>query len=153
MLVLSVEGRDMGRLIVGHTDPTRALSYGGEPDWNPTLPQLKPLLATANRVVTSSSMKAIYYFGRYDYEISQTSVQESATHAEFGIDERTGRHAISTPQSIVKVLDMPEPTLIVLETRSVGRSGGVSTPTMSVITQRCTSVPLPREVSVLAWRC
>jgi hypothetical protein len=153
MLVFSMEGQGMVKLVLRRADPVTALSYGGEPDWRVVLPTLQPLVTGADRVVTSNAMKSLYYFNRYDFELSASIVEETDTGAEFGMDRRTGRRVFGAPQSAARVLAMPGTTLVIMETRTVGDLGGASTATMAVITDRCAPVPLPREVPILAWTC
>ena len=49
-------------------------------------------------------MHAVYYFGRYDYQISRYRVTETDTGSEFGRDPRTGRYVISTVDSLRLIL-------------------------------------------------
>ena len=153
VLVFSVEGQGLVKLVLGRTDPGSALSYGGEPDWRSVLPALQPLVTSADRVVTSNAMKSLYYFNRYDFELSASIVEETDTATEFGMDRRTGRRVFGTPESAARVLAMPGTTLVIMETRTVGDLGGASAATMAVITDRCAPVPLPRDVPILAWSC
>jgi len=98
-------------------------------------------------------MKSLYYFNRYDFELSASIVEETDTATEFGMDRRTGRRVFGTPESAARVLAMPGTTLVIMETRTVGDLGGASAATMAVITDRCAPVPLPRDVPILAWSC
>jgi hypothetical protein len=147
---LSQEGQNAARRVVG-SGANR--NYGGETDWISAVPVLQPLVTTADRVVTSNSMKALYYFGRYDYELNASIVLETATRAEFGLDERTGRQAIGTAESVRKVLDMPGRALIVLEEEKIIDSTGVSPAALETIVARCAEVSVPPAAGIRAWSC
>jgi hypothetical protein len=153
VLAMSVEGRSMAKLVLGRSTHQEALSHGAEPDWQPLVKILQPLAAAADRVITSNSMKAIYYLGGYDFELNESIVRETNTRVDFGIDGRTGRPAIGTPQSTAQVLDMSGSTLVILERKTIGQTGGVSAAAVSVIIERCTSVALPPGAPLLAWTC
>jgi hypothetical protein len=150
VLGLSQEGQRAARLAVGRVSPS---NFDGETDWISAVPILEPFVASADRVVTSNSMKALYYFGRYDYELNASIVLETATGQEFGRDERTGGHAIGTAESTRKVLDMPGRALVVLEEEKLGLSSGVPTAAVETIAARCASVTVPAEAGVRAWTC
>ena len=123
------------------TDP-KAI-YDGETAWSAALPTLQPLVTSASRVVTSNAMKALYYFGRYDYDLNATIVPETQSGQEFGLDERTGRHAISTAQSIAQVLGMPGTTIVILEEMRLGIPAGVPADAVDTIAARCSVVVVP----------
>ena len=74
VLALSQEGQRAARLVLGRlaADPTAI--YDGETDWGSAVPALRPLVSSAERVVTSNSMKSLYYFSRYDYELNASIV-------------------------------------------------------------------------------
>src|SRR5690606_20385989 len=112
---LSEEGRRAARLVLGRAMPEQALSYHAETDWASAMAPLAPSLAAADRIVTSNAMKALYYFGRYDYELNASIVGETDTRAEFGVDRRTGGRAIGTALSVSEVLEMPGTSLVVIE--------------------------------------
>ena len=64
-------------------------------------------------------MKALYYFGRYDYERVQASLETSTVRTSASTN--TGRQAIGTAQSTVEVLGMPEERSYPRERRSTIR--------------------------------
>jgi hypothetical protein len=98
-------------------------------------------------------MKALYYFGRYDYDLSATIVPETQSGQEFGLDERTGRHAISTAQSIAQVLGMPGTTIVILEEMRLGIPAGVHADAVDTIAARCSVVVVPPAAGLRAWSC
>jgi hypothetical protein len=153
VLALSQEGQRAARLVFGKLDTDPTANYDGETDWSPAVATLRPLLSSADRVVTSNAMKALYYFGRYDYDLNATIVPETLSREEFGLDERTGRHAISTARSIAQVLGMPGTTLVVLEEMRLGLAVGVPADALETIAARCSVVVVPPAAGLRAWRC
>ncbi|MEP7311782.1 MAG: hypothetical protein ABI859_04325 [Pseudomonadota bacterium] len=153
MLGLSVEGQRTARMIAGRIAPADTPAYELEPDWSRAVPALAEAAGKAQRVITSNSMRALYYLGRYDYELHASIVAETETGTEFGVDPRTGRRAISTVQSLRSVIDMPGSTLIVLEDKAMHRNSAVSSAVVQAIDTRCAEVSLPREVPMHAWVC
>lgn len=149
----SAEGQGMAKLLLGRASLNEALSFGGEPDWQPSMPQLLPLARSAARIVTSNSMKALYYLGDYQYELNASVLLETDTNEEFGRDARTGRHVISRPDSVLQVLDMPGTELVVLEQKTIGSAGGVPIDSVAAIEGRCQPVTLPDGAPLLAWTC
>ncbi len=151
--VLAQEGARTLNLLAGRVENLENRPFASEPEWSPLVVELEPRARAADYVVTSNSMKAIYYLGRYDYELNATIVPETETRAEFGRDRRTGRQAIGTAESIRQVLDQPGQTLVVIEESKIGRFSGVSSEAFAVIETRCNELSLPADTSVRAWWC
>lgn len=150
---MSVEGARAARLLAGRATPAEALSYAVEAEWSPAVPVLAPFVPKSQRIVTSNAMKSLYYLDRYDFELNASIVPETESGEEFGIDPRTGRHAIGAPASITKVLDMPGTTLVVLESETLNLPHGVPTESLAVIESRCRVIHLPAGVELRAWEC
>jgi hypothetical protein len=153
VLALSQEGQTVARLVAGKLTTDPKAIYEGETDWGPAVPTLRPLLSSADRVVTSNAMKALYYFGRYDYDLNATIVPETLSGDEFGVDERTGRHAISTARSTAQVLGMPGKTMVILEEMRLGNPAGVPADAVETIAERCSVVVVPPAAGLRAWSC
>jgi hypothetical protein len=153
ILALSQEGQRLARLVLRTASPVEVLSYGTEPDWHAALPALRAAASDAERVMTSNSMKAIYYLGRYDYEINVSIVAETTTHADFGVDERTGGRAVGSARATRLVLDMPGKTLVVLEEKKLASPVGVPRDALELIENLCEVVALPGATGVRAWQC
>jgi hypothetical protein len=151
--LLSQEGARALNLIAGRDSSPFGRPFASEPDWTPLVAKLEPRVLEADLVVTSNSMKAIYYLGRYDFELNATIVPETESLAEFGRDRRTGRQAIGTAASIQQVLEQPGKTLVVIEASKIGRSSGVTTEAFSVIESHCEGLSLPEGSGVRAWWC
>ena len=73
----------------------------------------------------SAGVKGLYFLGRYDYEVNASVVQETETGQEFGRDPRTGRQAISSADSVARVVAEPGRSLVIVEEQKLGRNGGV----------------------------
>ncbi len=106
-LIMSQEGIRSMRLVAGRLQPTDALSYGTEADWGPATASLNQALRSTDVVITSNAMKALFFLGRYDYELNASIVPETDTGLEFGVDSRTGERAIGTAKSVEHVLELP----------------------------------------------
>lgn len=80
--------------------------FPSHPDssWREARTVLQPWLDRAAVILTTNDVSTIYYFGRYDYQISRYRVTETDTKHEFGRDPRTGRWTISEPSSVSLVL-------------------------------------------------
>lgn len=152
-LAASQEGYRTSRLLLGLDPYSKVLAYGNQTSWSSAQQVLMPLAAKANAIVTSNAMKAIYYLGRYDYELNASIVAETDTRTEFGIDERTGRAAISRPESLDQVLRAHAMTLIIAENEKVGLDYGVPAETVVVARERCDSVTVPDAVRISVWWC
>jgi hypothetical protein len=151
--LLSQEGARALNLVAGRDSSPFGRPFASEPDWTPLVPVLEPHAREADFLVTSNSMKAIYYLGRYDFELNATIVPETESQSEFGRDRRTGRQAIGAAESIQQVLERPGKTLVVIEASKIGRSSGVTTEAFAVIKSRCEELSLPEGNGVRAWWC
>jgi hypothetical protein len=153
MFAFSMEGQREVRLLLSRAAPQDVLSYAAEPDWTPAVGVLRPLAVKAERVVTSNSMKSLYYLGRYDYELNASIVAETDTRTDFGRDERTGRKAIGSAAAVSSVIDATGTTLVVLENRKLDSDVGVPAAAHAVIAAACEAVNLPADLAVSAWQC
>jgi hypothetical protein len=152
-LVLSQEGMRALRLASGRLEPTVALGYGAEADWGAALGSLDRVLRGADIVITSNAMKALYYLGRYDYELNVSIVGETDTHQEFGVDPRTGGRAIGSAESVERVLMTPASALVILEEEKIGKASGVPADAVALIESRCRAQDLGATSGLRAWLC
>lgn len=152
-LVLSLEGQHALKTLTGKLQAAVVLSYGEEADWSPAVATLAPWVHLSSRVVTSNAMKSIFYLGGYDYELNASIVGETDTMMEFGTDERTGKQAIGSLDSVRKVLDMQGQTLVVLEQETMNLDSGVSSAAVRAIESRCKPIALPASATLGAWHC
>lgn len=149
----SQEGQRTVKLALGRTPPESVLGFSYEPDWSIAAETLRSPVADADRVIVSSSIKGLFTFGRYDYELNASVVRETDTMVEFGRDVRTGRQAIGTAESVTRVLDEPGLTVVVIEDEKLDSDGGAPRSAVDVIRARCSAIPLPSESRLFAWRC
>lgn len=84
-----------------------------EADWPTAEKELSSWLDEADVVLTTEELMALYYLGQYDLLVSKSRLSESTEAHEFGVDDRTGRRVISTPQSVGLILDCFSDGLIV----------------------------------------
>lgn len=153
VLILSLEGQRALKVATGKTTPSAALPYAVEADWSSAVEELKAEKLASQRLMTSNSMKAIYYLGGYDYELNASIVAETESGTEFGRDERTGRQAIGSPASVANVLGMPGRTLVVLEQETLNLASGVSSEALSLIESRCQPIKVSPIAALSAWTC
>lgn len=152
-LLLTQEGWRTLRLAAGADGYARVLAYGDEADWSSALPALRASLAAGDAVVASNSMKALWYFGRYDYELNASVVLETESGREFGRDPRTGRPVVSRPESLAAILRERDRVLVVAETDKVGRPAGVPVATVALLSDACAPLVLPPAAGITAWSC
>jgi hypothetical protein len=149
----SQEGYRNARLLLGLDPYSKVLAYGDETSWSSAQALLLRLAARADAIVTSNAMKAIFYLGRYDYELNASIVPETDTGAEFGTDARTGGVAISTAESLTQVLRTHAAVLIVAENEKVGRDHGVPARTAAVAQTQCDAVRVSDTAGITVWWC
>ena len=149
----SEEAQRAGRILLRGPRAVDREALFAEPSWAPALSELQEAARSANRIVTSDSMKALYYLGRYDYEMNASTVEETDSGADFGIDQRAGRPAIGSARALQRVLDMPGVTLAVIERKKLALERGVPADAVQVLERRCTALALPQNEDIAAWRC
>jgi 4-amino-4-deoxy-L-arabinose transferase-like glycosyltransferase len=125
-------------------------------DWPLALSELRPLVDSADVVVSSYLLKPIYYLGRGDVTLSRTEVAELETMlghpAEFTIDPSTGRPAISTPESLRRVMDCYESGVVLTEEYHLNRAILVTEETTAFLFANTTEFPMPPDSWVRAFR-
>lgn len=149
---MSDQGRSALKAVAGgHADSHLATETN--PTWQPVVPIVKTHLTETDTLVVSNSMKALYYFGDYDYDLSATIVAETETGEEFGRDPRTGRKAISRPESFERILGQSERLLLVIEDGKFGWFSGVPQAVADMIRVRCIRVAHVETSRVAIWTC
>ena len=84
-------------------------------DWSAARAALRPWLETADVVVTTEELGALYFLGRYDVRFSPSKMGELAPgeRHEFGIDPRTGRPVIAENASVERLVACLDKGLVV----------------------------------------
>lgn len=142
------------KLLVDRGEMDDTIPVNGEPDWLLALPDIGELANSVETLVVTSGVKGLYAFGRYDYEMSTTVVQETDSGRDFGMDPRTGRQAIGAPESVNRIIDAEGQALFVLENRMLNRSYSATMESVAVLKQRCQAIDLTSSGSQLsAWLC
>lgn len=149
----SQEARSAARFVTGRADWRDLTMYASESDWTVAMPALRSIAGPDTTLVVSSAVKGVYYFGDYDYELNVSTVFESETREEFGRDRRTGRPSIGTRESLARVLEESDATLVVADVDKVASPTGVSAPVLRLISEQCTEIALPAASRVRAWHC
>ena len=125
-------------------------------DWPAALRELRPLVDSADIVVSSYVLKPVYYLGRGDVTLSRTEVTELAGDqgkpVEFAIDPSTGRPAISTPESLGRVMSCYETGIVLTEKYHINRAILIPEETTTFLAANTTQIPLPPDSWVLAYR-
>lgn len=155
VLGLSQEGQLALRWLAAKPSSLDGLpSYSREASWDAgTVPELAAAAQTADRLIASAGVKALFYLDRYDYEINVSVVMGTDTGHEFGRDVRTGRAVIGQAESLAEVITRPGTTLVVVDDDKLGRWSGVPHEAVRVLEQRCRNLKLPAERLVHAWVC
>ena len=121
-------------------------------NWPAETAALQPLVEPPTILVTSSGMKAIYYLGDYDFELNANVADETDTHRDFGIDERTGRQALSSPASVELLMSCYSDIVFVIDESRWSRDTAVPIATSALIEMRAERLPTRPESALLAFR-
>ena len=142
---------DVLRMLAG-APKTERLDYSWIADWPTETPALKSIVEPPTILVTSSGMKAIYYLGGYDFELNANVADETDTHRDFGIDERTGRQALSSPASVELLMSCYSDIVFVIDESRWSRDTAVPIATSALIESRAERLPTRPESALLAFR-
>ena len=120
-------------------------------DWAAAKPILQPLIDEASIVLTSRDLQSLYYFGRYDILISESHLSELG-HAEFSVDDRTGRLVIGAPESLNLIFDCYRDGIVVADTGGWRVPTVIDEPAADVIEARTVPIVLAANPDILAFR-
>ncbi len=129
--------------------------YRGNADWPAALAVLRPLARRSDVVLTDSGVKALYYLGRYDYEINASNLRETHTRREFAVDPRTGRRVVGSAAAVRRIMACYPTGLVIAERRRWMRSPRIVPPAVVAAVQaQARPVALPRRSRLVAyeWR-
>ena len=122
--------------------------YRGHTDWEAVRPSVESLVQEVDLVVSSAQLKTIYYFGRTDVSLSRTQLYRPGADdrnwflPEFWQDPNTGKHVVSTPASVRRLVSCYPSGLFLIETGH-WRSPSAVTPEVADVIER-----LAEEVAV-----
>jgi hypothetical protein len=127
--------------------------YRGHPDWAAAVAVLKPLADNADVVLSSVSVKSLYFLGRCDAEIRADNLFSVTGFApEFSKDPRTGHPVISTHQSLSLMMARYPTGLVIVESPDWGMPAAVPPATADYLAAHAEIVPLPKEWRLMAYR-
>jgi uncharacterized membrane protein len=122
-------------------------------DWVAARGALAPWLAEASIVLTTNELATLYYLGQYDVLISRSRASEVPNRSEFGIDPRTGRPVITTPESVALIMDCYPDGLIVADAGRWNDPTQVSDAVIQLIRARAEEVDLAAAaMHAFVWR-
>ena len=122
-------------------------------NWPVARDALEPWLARADVVITTEELGALYFLGRYDVRYSPSKLGELAPDQqhEFGIDHRTGRPVIATPESVELLMDCYPSGLVVGPIEDWGKPYKISDALAGIITARAHPIELPPRSRLFAY--
>jgi 4-amino-4-deoxy-L-arabinose transferase-like glycosyltransferase len=121
-------------------------------DWEGALPHLRPWLDRGAVVVASANLKSIYSLGRMDYDVAAEHLNNlNGRQAEFTVLGKTGRPAVSRPESVAAIVACHAVGIVVVEEHHWGRDWAVPPETAAYITGRMEPIALPEELALRAF--
>jgi hypothetical protein len=121
-----------------------------ETDWARAAFTLRQLTDSADVVVSTALPKTLYYLGRADVTLSLTELGELGRRdgkpIEFNLDPRTGRRAISSPESLERLMGCYAHGLVLIEDQHWHNEVVIPDSTRAFLAAHTEEVPLP-----LAW--
>lgn len=129
--------------------------YRGHANWAAAVPTLTPWVKGSAVVLTSSALKALYYFGRYDFEINASNLRETESKHEFSVDPRTGHPVVGDAEAVRRILACYPSGVVIADARRWEHSPRiVPAAVAAVIEARTHPIPIPGRTRVVAfeWR-
>jgi hypothetical protein len=150
-MLMSQEGQRAAKWLGGDLLPFDHQEY--ELDWNEAAKSLAPVIRSHQVLVTSNSMKALYYIGDYDYEFNPSVVPETQSGLEFGKDYRTGRPVIGTVESLARVTRDDERVLVLVERKKIASGFFARTGVVRWLDNNCSELQTDVTGPLRAWSC
>ncbi len=94
---------------------TGTSNYRGHADWTAMVPYIKPMLKNVDVVLTAEGVKALYYLGRYDFEINLSNLRDTKSGREFSINLRTGHRVVGDLRAVQLIMACYPTGLVVVE--------------------------------------
>jgi hypothetical protein len=109
---LLIDVRDIAR------QPALLVSPPPDPPWTDRFAELRERVGQPSVLLVGDDFHAITYLGGFDLLINTHRTEDIAPTGEFVLDPRTGRRAISTPESIASVIGCyPDGVILVSDER------------------------------------
>lgn len=134
--------------------PDRPAPYPGS-DWESAAVDLAPALERASVIVASADLKALYFLGRLDFDLSADHLYNGRRFLpDFTPQSATGVPVIRSAQAVRLIVDCFSTGLFVIELGHWRTTHGVPAPTADLIENVTRPVPIPARLEVLAfeWR-
>jgi hypothetical protein len=138
--------------MLGGASTTERLDYSWIANWPAEVAALRPVVEPPTILVTSSGMKAVYYFGGYDFELNANVADETNTRRDFGIDPRTGRQVMSLPDSTELLMSCYPDIVFIFDESRWSRDTAVPVATSALIEARSERLPTNPNSKLMAFR-
>jgi hypothetical protein len=128
--------------------------YRGRSEWRPAVATIKAITDTAEVVVTSASVKGLFYLGRSDAELDVSRLfYRSGFKPDFWLDPRVGLPAIRLPEAMDRLVSCYQSGVVIVENPAWETDWGIIPETAAYITEHTTRVPIPAgsDLSVYRW--
>jgi hypothetical protein len=99
---------------VGIRQPSRLIASPPDWPWSDHAPALRSTIGNPSVLLVGDDFNAIAYLENYDLLINTHRVEDIPPKGEFVLDPRTGRRAISRPETIAKVVSCYEDGAVVV---------------------------------------
>ena len=127
--------------------------FRGYSNWDAAVGQLRSVADSSMVVVSSSNLKALYYLGRFDFDIeAQRLYTADGWLPEFSVFRQTGRPAISTPASLALVIGCYPTGLIVVENSQWRQPWGVPPAVADFVAENTDTVFVSEPWQLMAFR-
>ena len=90
--------------VAGIRQPSRLIASPPDPPWSDHASALRAAIGNPSVLLVGDDFNVIAYLGNYDLLINTHRVEDIPPKGEFVLDPRTGRRAISRPETIAKVI-------------------------------------------------
>lgn len=140
-------------LTVDDADWTAPILYRGEPDWAAAAEALRSVADSSALIVSSSDLKALYYFGRLDVILSANELGSAFTmRPDFSISEKMKRPVIRQPESVARLIECSPSGLVLVEDKHLDQTWSVPPATTDYLRNHTEVVPLPAGLRLAAFR-
>jgi hypothetical protein len=138
---------------VGIRQPSRLITSPPDWPWSDYAPALRSAIGNPSVLLVGDDFNAIVYLENYDLLINTHRVEDIPPKGEFVLDPRTGRRAISRPETIAKVVSCYEDGAVVVSDARWRTYIGISNEAADTIEQLTQAVtPAIPGFHVFKWQ-